>query len=83
MYTPYFMSLIHEIITISTRSVHTSAIRMQIEIRESFMQSSNYILFSVIIVIVNEVNNPICVSTEAEQDKGKGQISPEVEVSIG
>ena len=55
---------------------------MQIEIRESFMQSSNYILFSVIIVIVNEVNNPICVSTEAEQDKGKGQISPEVEVSI-
>ena len=31
---------------------------------------------------MNEVNNPICVSTEAEQDKGKGQIAPEIEVSI-
>ena len=80
MYTPYFMSLIHEIITISTRSVHTSAIRMQIERVSCKVQTIFY--FSVIIVIVNEVNNPICVSTEAEQDKGKGQISPEVEVSI-
>ena len=83
MYSPYFMSLIHEIITISTRSVHTSAIRMQIEILERVSCKVQTIFyFSVIIVIVNEVNNPICVSTEAEQDKGKGQISPEVEVSI-
>jgi len=40
------------------------------------------IFFGLIIVIVNEVNNPICVSTEAEQDKGKGQISPEIEVNM-
>ena len=33
-------------------------------------------------MIVHEVNNPICVSNEATQDKGKGQISPEIEVNI-
>jgi len=40
------------------------------------------IFCGLIIVIVHEVNNPSCVSTEAAQDKGKGQISPEIEVNM-
>ena len=38
------------------------------------------ILYSVIFVIVHEVNNPICVVTEASEDKEVMQISPETEV---
>ena len=38
-------------------------------------------LFSVISLIVHEVNNPICVFNEAKHNKGIVEKSPEIEVS--
>lgn len=40
------------------------------------------IFCGLISVIVHEVNNPACVLNEAKQDKGVGQISPEIEVNM-